>query len=303
MGAELDILLVATHPRSGTHLCINSLCLNVRNVTFGLVRGQYPTLERLLLDHDDAYAREFEAHIRPLNGFTRIVKTHLRPSEIRMAIESPGFLNERDRALARSIMERSRCLYVYRDGRDVMVSWYHYMVQFGGGLPSDILPRLQKMGFAEFLRMPNKYYPPVRGFQPEDASRPRYWAAHADEWMAQPGVISVAFEALIANFEGAIRELARELGWPDRVIEPVRMPMLGRHARGGLLGKLWHGAHRRGVAFYHRVARGVQHYPPSPAFARKGESGGWRSSFTEEDKRYFLDQAGATLTRLGYDAG
>lgn len=300
MPGEPELLLVATHPRSGTHFCINSLCLNVRDVSFELVRGQYPTLERLLLDHDEAYSREFESYVQGGTGGTRIVKTHLRPSEIRAALESGGFLNERDREIVRNIMNRARCVCVHRDGRDVMVSWYHYMVQFGGGLPSDLPPRIRVLDFAEFLRMPNKYYPPIRGFQPEDETRPRYWAAHTDEWLARDAVVPFAFEGLREDIGKAIRELSAALGWSGRVLETIHAPPLWRRAGGGFLGRALYAIRKRAHGAYHRTFRGVCTFPPSSAFLRKGEVGDWRAHFSEADIEFFMREAGPTMKRLGY---
>ena len=53
-------ILVAAHPRSGTHFTINSLCMNLKDIEFPLIRDGYPSLEGLFLTHDDEYIKEWE---------------------------------------------------------------------------------------------------------------------------------------------------------------------------------------------------------------------------------------------------
>lgn len=298
MAADPDILLVATHPRSGTHLCINALCLNVRDVQFRLLRGQYPTLERIVMDHDADYTREFDRYLHGGPG-TKIVKTHLRPCEIRAAMERDGLLSGDDLRLFQEIAASARRVHVYRDGRDVMLSWYRYMKDYGGGLPSDLPPRLAGLTFPEFLRMPNKFLPILRGFGPEDATRPGYWAAYVDEWAASAAVVQVAFETLRRDFEGAVRSLAAALGLRERLIEPLEPPPVQRAATT-LAGRCVRAVQKRMLAARHR-ARGVRSFPPSSAYAQKGAVGGWRAQFSAEDRAFFLQEAGAALKRLGYE--
>ena len=56
-------ILVATHPRSGTHFLINSINLNFKNFEFSLIRGLYPTLEGLFWTHDNEYTKEWERYL------------------------------------------------------------------------------------------------------------------------------------------------------------------------------------------------------------------------------------------------
>ena len=79
---------------------------------------------------------------------------------------------------------------------------YHYQKEAGGGLPQGIQERLRQCTFSEFLRMPNKYFMPTRGFQQRDKNPVVFWASHVEEWFAVKRVVRVSFESLLHNFTG-----------------------------------------------------------------------------------------------------
>lgn len=290
-------ILVATHPRSGTHLCIDTLCLNLRNIYFELVRGQYPSLERLVLDHDRKYTKEWEAFVFGKPGVTKIFKTHLMPEEIRRMMED-DVLSQEDRRLIRHILDSSRVIYIYRDGRDALVSWYYYMLKQGGGLPTDLPPRIQTCSFADFIRMPNRYIPVFREIQSIDANRAVYWSAHVESWLTQQPC-HVSFERLRQSPSESMHRIAGELGFMDQLLPSIELPHLitenGRSLRARLLRR-W----RRIRAEHHHRRRGVSCYPPIPPYARSGEVGGWIKHFSNEDLAFFNAHAGRTMHRLGY---
>lgn len=291
-------ILVATHPRSGTHLGIDSLCLNLRNVYFGLVRGQYPSLERLVLDHDRTYTKEWEAYVFGKPATTKIFKTHFMPDEIRKMMEGEVFSRE-DLRIVSHIMDSSRVIYVYRDGRDTLVSWYHYMLKKGGGLPTDLPSRIQACSFPEFMRMPNRYIPVFREIKPIDKNRAVYWSSHVESWLNQRPC-HVSFEELRKFPSETIHKIARKLGLSEQVLPTIEPPRLiteddGRSLPARLL-QHW----RRIRTKQHHKRRGVDCYPPAPPFARSGGSDNWTNYFTEEDLAFFNRHAGQTMQRLGY---
>ncbi len=295
-----SILLVATHPRAGTHLWINTLCLNYRHVRFGLVRGQYPTLERLVLDHDARYEEEWEAYLAGPPGTVRIVKTHLSRSDLEVLAARLDDLPPGAAALAGRVLEHSRRLYVHRDGRDTLVSWFHYMRDFGGGLPADLRPRLAHLTFSAFLRQPNRYHIPLRAAGPADANRVRYWADHAGAGATDPAACVTSFETLLSDPAAALDRIESALGWPARDPGPVRLPALRRPARtrpGRILQAL---ARRHEACCLRRLGFAA---PPSPAWARAGRRGDWRRHFSEDDLAFYAAQAGPVPSALGYSAG
>lgn len=291
-------ILVATHPRSGTHFVINTLCLNFRNVYFGLIRGQYPSLERLILDHDKQYTREWESYVFGKPGVSKIFKTHLMPDEINLMMET-GILSPDDTRLLQHILDTSRTVFVYRDGRDTMISWFHYMVEAGGGLPTDLPARIQSCSFSEFIRMPNRYIPVLRSIENFDANRAFYWSNHTESWLQEDSIIAISFENLRRSISDTIPILVSELGMLDRLLPSIELPLLiseqGRSFSMRMLRR-W----RRFQAEKHHYQRGVDCYPPMPSYARSGKTGGWPVYFAKEDLEFFYQYAGKTMERLGY---
>jgi len=292
--------LVATHPRSGTHFCINSLCLNLNDVEFSSIRGHYPSLERLILDHDEAYSCQWEKYARDDSDTIKVFKTHMTPSDISLALSNQHILNARDRRLFRRIYENSKVVYVCRDGRDTLVSWYRYMKDSGGGFPIDLPPRMAQCGFSEFLRMPNLYFPPVRAVAEADENRAKYWSAHVEAWIDREGAILCSYESLHKDFDSAIRKLAASLGMENRLLSNLQKPPFIRVAGNNIPGKAVASAKRLLMRVYHRRIRGVKHYPPSPAYSRKGIVGNWQDHFNNDDIAFFTDFAGGTMRKLAY---
>jgi hypothetical protein len=293
---DTTILLVATHPRSGTHFLINSLCLNFAKVVFQPLRSQYPTLERLVLDHDAAYSKAWEAYLAPQPGVIKVVKTHMTPEDMASALEPDSGLAGRDRCLMKQICESAQRVYVCRDGRDALLSWYHYVKDFGGGLPNDLPPRLAECSLGEFIRMPNRYHIPTRRTQAIDTNRVAYWKHHVETGMDEPGSCSLSFESLRSDFDATLNHLAKELKWEDRRLRPFERPALVRPARSAV-GRLLLAARRRAAAARH-AKRGVAALPPSPAWAQRGNSGTWKQHYRPEDLEFFDEWGGDALGRL-----
>ena len=301
MATEHRCILVATHPRSGTHFCINTLCLNVAGIRFSAVRGQYPSIERLLMAHDERYLDEWEAYLDADREKVPLVKTHLTPADIQRSLHADRFLSPRAAAIVRTVSQGVPVVHVHRDGRDAMVSWFHYMKDCGAGLPSDLRPRLQHCSFSEFLRMPNTFCVPVRGFESQDASRPRYWQYHVDSWLSQPGTVHVSYEGLHGDFASNVQRVVSELGLADRLTSTPQRPPFVRRGAGGRGARLFRRARLSLAATGHRICRGIRHYPPAAAWARKGVVGEWKHYFSPQDIEFFMAEAGDMLRRLGHN--
>ncbi len=294
-------ILVATHPRSGTHFCINSLCLNLNGVKFAPIRNQYPSIERLILDHDEAYTDAWEAYLNDDSAAVKVFKTHMTPSDISFALNNPHVLNPRDKQLFQEVCENSQIIYLYRDGRDTLVSWYHYLKYSGGGCPIDLPPRIAHCDFSEFMKMPNRSFSPVRGITEADKNRASYWSAHVDEWINRKDVITLSYEDLHQNFDSAITKLATSLKMKDHLSSRLEKPPFIRVAGNNIFGKGIAQARRMLARAYHQHIRGVKHYPPSPAYSRKGIVGNWQDFFNPDDITFFGEFAGNTMLSLGYN--
>ena len=301
MSATHRCILVATHPRSGTHFCINSLCLNVSGLRFSTVRGQYPSLERLFMDHDERYLDEWEAYLDADPEQIPLIKTHFTPAEIERGLHTDGFLSPRAASIVRTVSQGAAVIHVHRDGRDAMVSWFHYMKDGGGGLPSDLRARLQHCSFSEFIRMPNKFYVPLRGFEPQDSSRPRYWQHHVNAWLSHPGALHLSYEGLHGDFASTLQHLTSNLDLADRLTRTPQRPPFVRRGSGRIGGRLIRRVRLSLAAAGHQIGRGVRHYPPAAAWARKGVVGDWKQYFSPTDLAFFMAEAGDMLQRLAYE--
>lgn len=175
-------VVVASHPRSGTHLVIDLLrrqfpsCEPPRDQwSFG--RDPYWNLDELFSSPAPEIDREIErlAYVaRPL------LKTHRRPDFFASCQYTNPVVPERE-ALAGAVMTNAAMIFVYRNVVDVMMSLYA-MVD-----PQRTVP------FDRFIRE-------VRG----PLSRVGWWARHLAEWRK-------AERTLLVSYEGLLRDPAREL--------------------------------------------------------------------------------------------
>ncbi len=185
-----------------------------------------------------------------------------------------------------------RVFYVYRDGRDVMTSFYYDRIRisrhsdrpgrdylkrtyerlFGKDYdPADIVRHLPRFIEHEFAH-------PGRG-------TPLNWRDHVDDWH-QPGregrVALLAYEDLRRDCAGAlgraIEEVTGEAPEPWRLENAVEKLSMKRQT-GREPGQ----------------ADVTQHI-------RKGIVGDWQNAFSREAAEVFNDLAGDALVRLGYEA-
>jgi len=165
----MTYILVASHRRSGTHLLLDSIRNNAENVA-----QRFEAIEDTRSSVDD------EAR-------TVLIKTHLdRQGTDNFFRERT--LSEQQRALFQKMIETNRTVYVYRDGRDVMASLYHYMQREESGY--DV---------TEHLR--------------ENLGR---WREHVGGWLGESKAVKVSFEQLTRDFEGAVAGVLRQLGLVQR---------------------------------------------------------------------------------------
>ncbi|QYJ03939.1 sulfotransferase domain-containing protein [Nocardioides panacisoli] len=179
-------------------------------------------------------------------------------------------------------------VYIRRDGRDVMTSFYFYWTRAA---------RMNKNPrFAQGLRdiFEDLYGP---GFDPDDVrgNMPRFieyqmtvaptthgvtWQQHVRDWWDRPGVGHVSFEGLHAD---PVEEVTRAIGAacgtePDRDLVQLAVD---RHDFARAAGRRSGEEDRR-------------------AFRRQGAAGDWRRHFTREAGEVFDSFAGADLVDFGY---
>ncbi len=255
-------IVIATHRRSGTHWTIDALRNNSPDVC-----EQFLTLERISPQHDSPLPlAEFRRQLDALENRV-LIKAHDLPS-------AGSFDGESERDFARQLMRQSPVIYVHRDGRDVMVSLYHYLRSFSETARSQT--------FAEFLRSES-----TLDGETTCMSRPAYWAHHARAWLRQPNLLPVSYSALESDYDSVLRAMADFLGVRLRR-SPRSITLPGAQASPTLFDKArWKLGLRR-----ERLSSAVQ--------PRRGSSGDWRNHFDENDLAFFMSEAGDMMRELAY---
>ncbi len=260
-------IVVASHPRSGTHLCIDLLRLN-----FEPCRSRKAWLERadrlyFSLDTFGRAGQPFDVELakRILGRVPRpIVKTHS------LSDLSTGGVQRRPWCIRPDLAEWFRCnasaVYIYRDGREVLRSLYHYMQSFE---PEARVP------FSQFIRQ-----------QIHGVSRPRVWAEHTRSWLAYPKALCFSMDQVRQESVQTLATLARTLDLP-----PVHQaPKLPAKCNSAIVSRAW---------------RRLVPEPRSTAIVayRKNECfGHWRDAFSDPaDREFFHREAGDLLIALGYE--
>lgn len=179
--------------------------------------------------------------------------------------------------------------YVYRDGRDVMVSLYFYLrtlamsVRAGGRLWSASAMRTRRLTEHALLeRDPARALPAFieRELHAPVASH-RPWHEHIEEWMTHERLATVRYEDLLSEPHAALRRTVASLGWD--VDDGTIARAVDHHSFSRSSGRRV-GDEDRGSYF------------------RKGVAGDWKNYFSREAAEAFDRIAGPTLIALGYAA-
>jgi hypothetical protein len=157
-------------------------------------------------------------------------------------------------------------IYLVRDGRDVMVSAYHYW-RVGGEPRSEIHGTMKRYptSFSQFLRgkLNTEFIPEV--WLPYVQDPIGYWVRHT-EW--ENHIYTVHYEDLVADPEKVMVEISFAFGVPLKKPPIKYMP--------------------------ERITELVGIFP------RKGVVGEWKSHFSDNDLIFFLKKAGQRMKELGY---
>jgi hypothetical protein len=252
-------VIVASHMRSGTHWLIDSIFNNINAIDHG-----YLNLDRLLWSHPNRISiDQFRQQVKNSRGGI-ILKTHsLGTYE---ALER--FRAEYD-FVKQEILPRSKILYIVRDGRDVMVSLYHYVMKNSPPGPK---------GFVDFLRSLNTF-DAVR----ENETRIQFYVSHVRSWLGVTSRLIVKYEDLHSQYDQCLAEIAHYLGMDAKPeIRKVRLRK------------------------YNMIQRGIRRMLPrlfstTAVLPRRGGVGEWRLAFDDKAKVFFKEQAGELLCELGYE--
>ena len=193
---------VISHERSGTHFLINT----VRRNTY--VRHPLAKIAEWYGPYDD-HSTRFD-HIDALNArWPQLCKT-------------AGMIKSHcDRPLFEARYRKAKVVYILRDPRDVMTSWFHYL---NGDRSLDLVP--PEAGdhhcesFSEFLRRPLsdwlRYSYSLHGDLANVAER---WADHVSGWITAPDTLIVSFRELKGDYKAVVRKVARFIGLKPRFVQ------------------------------------------------------------------------------------
>lgn len=238
-----DDLWIVTYPRSGT-TWTQEILWNIRN-------GVDPEKSKKVdidskfhfLDMDFFDYKEGEVHRNIENakrcvGEERNIKTHL-----------PFTM------LPANLLKKAKVVYVARNPKDVVVSYYHHQRLVRSTDPSLDFDNFVRLFMAELL--------------PEDpyvANIKEGWAAREEE-----NVIFVWYEDMKKDLCGSIQKLARFLG---KELSEEDLALLVDHVEIKNM--------KKNPAVNHLHCNTSGRFLETESFIRKGETGGWRKYFSAE---------------------
>jgi hypothetical protein len=192
-------IAVASHPRSGTHLCIDMLRLNFPDCHSWKL--PFEGADHLYVDVDDR-----DPNLEAMTRVKRpLVKTHTLPGFVPL---KPLWNDQTaiDADLADWLNHNATFLYPYRAGREAVRSLYQFLNTEAWG---------ERMTFSKFLRQR------VNG-----TSRARAWALHVRAWMEQCPDCCFAMERLLREPRKVICQIAKavDLPWVDQDVSVPPAP-------------------------------------------------------------------------------
>jgi hypothetical protein len=265
-------IVVASHPRSGTHLTLDLLRKQFRECKASL--GLLEPLSHLYLnldglaEEDERYSTEDALDL--LRRADRpTVKTHTLPTLDRFG--------GKKRELARAVLKEGHILYPIRDCRDVICSMYLWERERHPEYDSSL---------SAYLRdPPNRISQPAER-QDHDLNYLQKWARHVLAWKSISDVRVLKFEDILNNPRSVIQSIGR---WVD--LSPrCETPLLPEK--------------RTSTTRWDNYWRRLTHNHESTAVVGRSDSDrslDWEEAFSEEDRRYVHDEAGELLIQLGYE--
>ena len=239
-------------PKSGSHLIIQILLGLTRFGPF--VNPGYPPVNRA----------EDNRNLSPEAVLDNI--KNMRPGDIRY-----GYIHAKEPFVTALTGPDRAAIFVYRDPRDMIVSHVFYATEIhkGHGMHpyyTQVLNSVEERINAQIMGVvePGFELSPIRKKYDEYLC-----------WLEQPQVLSIRFEDLILDRDGALNRLLdylEEQGFAPEMSRPEAVRIL-----------------KSSIA------------PHKSGTFRKGKPGNWREHFTAENVTLFKQATGDLLVRLGYE--
>lgn len=253
-------IIIASHPRSGTHLLIDFLRKQFSECQSHLVffetrHHAYLTLDHLSTQHKPNISQKQALSILSKSKVP-IIKTHCLPDFEYLGCENAEFI-ERLKSVATTF-------YVVRDGRDVMCSTYLWRQKFD--------PKAH-CSLSDFLRV--KY---------EGLTYPEIWAEHVNNWVPQPEVSILKYEDIIENPLGELKKISHKIDLLPLYKKPLLPKKQAPRSRWG--------------DYFLRITRQFESTAIGGQSPKKRKN--WNEILSSEDQNFFLEKAGKALIQLGY---
>jgi len=159
-----------------------------------------------------------------------------------------------------------RVIYLLRDGRDAMVSYYHHLAALHG----------QKFSWETMIR--------------DAPGLPAPWHSHVDAWMQNP----YKSEVLVVRYEDLKKDGLKEL---KRVTEFLRLEV----PESRLISAVEAASFTHMREREQKQGWADPSWPKDKPFVRKGKVGSYKEEMPAEALALFMKQASRTLRAVGYD--
>ncbi|MFX0133292.1 MAG: sulfotransferase domain-containing protein [Candidatus Hodarchaeota archaeon] len=261
-----NLIVIVSHRRSGTHWIIDSIRKNSNDVS-----QNYFNLDQML-ESSNKYISPDE-FITLLNEYKKnklkpILKTH-------MTANFSPFTSKKSLKIINEIIDNSKIIYVYRDGRDVMVSFWYYMKKFTKNLPD----------FSDFIIMNNDSDPTY-----SNLNRIEYWKEHIVGWFELTykyrNICLVSYEELYYTYQKTMKHIFNFLELQKLYPKFKEVKLQDKNV---------------GYYFKKLMAKIIPINMESTSIhPRKGIVGDHKNHFTKKDLDLFYKIAGDFMKKLGY---
>ena len=244
-------MYVVGYPKSGnTWLCfLLAYCLN----------AEYDDLDAPGIHPTDEYQRSYVKggfdRISYQDKIGKILKTHLQDLE--------------------PALPQYPVVYLVRDGRDVMISYYFFKTTYFNPRNLSLAKRLifqvrrllnNKSKFQDFSSFLHQYTDE--------------WIAHISAWLDKKPTAIVRYEDLKSNPQDTLQQLFSSLD--VEVSEETIQQALD-------------------VFDFKQLSKRKEGEEDRKSFFRKGIVGDWKNHFSPQDREFFQQKAGKLMKQLGYE--
>ncbi len=252
-------VLIISHPRSGTHLTIDLIRKNFKSFYSWKFPGEslhslYLSIEGFLADGNDKLNRKRAIYI---------ISKPTRPL-IKMHTYSYSTIKENYSDWIEWIEKKGRIIYVTRDPRSMILSYYEYAQNFEARA---------RVNFSEFIKQPFCGY----------SNRFLYWANINRIWTQKEDVLTIKFEEIIKNPHYIISRIGEFIG-EECLFKTDPLPKK--------INNIWQ----------FRLMR-IQISPENTSILgtkKMKKQHDWRKEINEPDLEFIRKNAGAEMNRIGY---